>query len=131
MQSQRRLWPIGFAHVSIAGLDPREQSAFRLPADTSCPETYSAPASNLSHEQERTTWLIQAPRKNRRADLVSVTVAAVIAVVGTAILLFMDFAPNNEVQPAGISMIAASVAERAGAIALPTDATTQPDAPRH
>ena len=72
---------------------------------------------------------MQAPSKSRRADLVPVTVAAVIAVVGTAILLFMDFAPDNEVQPAGISMIAASVAERAGAIALPTDTATQPGAP--
>ncbi len=73
---------------------------------------------------------MRAPSKNRRADLLPVTVAAVIAVVGTAILLFMNFAPDNEVKPDGISMIAASVAERAGAIALPTDTTTQPDAPR-
>jgi hypothetical protein len=41
---------------------------------------------------------MHAHSKDRRGNLVPVMAAAVIAVVGTAALFFMDFGPNNEVK---------------------------------
>lgn len=44
-----------------------------------------------------------------------VALAAIIAVVGTAAIFFMDFGPKNNVQHSGINMITAAAADRAGA----------------
>jgi hypothetical protein len=52
-----------------------------------------------------------------------VTVAAVIAVVGTVSLLLMDFGPWSSAPGDGQGMISAAVVYRAGATALPSAPT--------
>ena len=92
-------------------------------------ETYSAQKSNLRSDQKGTNRLMHAHSKDRRGNLVPVMAAAVIAVVGTAALFFMDFGPNNEVKRNGISMITTAVVDRAGATALPTEPAAHAAAP--
>jgi hypothetical protein len=48
-----------------------------------------------------------------------VIVAAIVAVVGTAAILFSDFGPGNDSQGSG--MITAAAASRAGAIVIPSE----------
>jgi hypothetical protein len=54
-------------------------------------------------------------------DLVSMTLALVIAAASAATLFFMDFSPKDDAEHHGVSMITAAVVERAGATALPTE----------
>ena len=60
------------------------------------------------------------PRKNTRGALVPVAIAVVVAVIGTAALFVLEFGAREEVTGNGISMITATVVERAGATAYPT-----------
>jgi hypothetical protein len=53
--------------------------------------------------------------KERRGHFVPVALAAIIAVVGTAAIFFMDFGSENKVQHSGINMITAAAVDRAGA----------------
>ena len=64
---------------------------------------------------------MNAPGKSSHRDLVPVTAAVVIAVVGVASLYLMDFGPKNTVPHPGINMITAATVARAGATALPTE----------
>ena len=45
-----------------------------------------------------------------------------IALVSSAMLSFMEFSPQNDVERHGVGKITAAVVERAGATALPTEA---------
>jgi hypothetical protein len=56
-------------------------------------------------------------------ELVPMMAAALIAMVGAGMLVFIDFDPKTDVQGHGITMITTSVVERAGATALPTEPT--------
>ena len=57
----------------------------------------------------------------RDNDLVSMTMALMIAAASAATLFFMEFSPKNDVERHGVSMITAAAVERAGATALPTE----------
>jgi hypothetical protein len=54
------------------------------------------------------------------SSLVLVVTALMIAVVGTAVLLNMDFGPRNAVRNDGINKISQAALARAGATATPT-----------
>jgi hypothetical protein len=49
-----------------------------------------------------------------------VFVAAIVAIVGTAGILFSDFGPDRNSQGSGNGMITAAAVARAGAIELPS-----------
>jgi hypothetical protein len=62
---------------------------------------------------------MQAQRNDRRGNLTPVIVAALIAVVGQAVILFDDFgAGNNSQNSVRASMITAAALSRAGAIEI-------------
>jgi hypothetical protein len=64
---------------------------------------------------------MHAQRKVRRGDSsIPVIVAAIVAVVGTAVILFNDFGPGNDSQGTG-KMITAAAVSRAGAIEIPSE----------
>jgi hypothetical protein len=50
-----------------------------------------------------------------------VIVAAIVAVVGTAAILFSDFGPGNDSQASGNGIITAAAASRVGAIVIPSE----------
>jgi hypothetical protein len=53
---------------------------------------------------------------------VPVLIAAFVAVVGTAVILFNDFGPDNDPQDqANARMITAAAVSRAGAIQIPSE----------
>ena len=60
--------------------------------------------------------------KDRRGA-VGPVIVAVIAVIGTVTLYFMDFGPKNDVQRGHINMITQAAVDRAWATALPTEPT--------
>jgi hypothetical protein len=64
---------------------------------------------------------MHAQRKDRRGDLVPVIVATIVAVAGTAAILFNDFGPGNDSQGSGNGMITAATVSRAGAIEIPSE----------
>jgi len=66
-------------------------------------------------------------RKDRRGDLIPATVAAIIAVIGTAVILFDDFGPGNDSRGSG-NAITAAVVSRAGAILTPSEPPADPPA---
>jgi hypothetical protein len=57
------------------------------------------------------------------SSVLPVLVALIIAVVGTAVLLNMDFGPRNAVRNDGINKISRAALARAGATATPTQAS--------
>jgi hypothetical protein len=62
---------------------------------------------------------MHAQRKDRRGDLIPVIVAAFVAVVGQAVILFNDFGPDNNSQGSrSATMITAAAVSRAGAIEI-------------
>jgi hypothetical protein len=63
---------------------------------------------------------MHAQRNDRRGDLIPVIVAAIVAVVGTAAILFNDFGPSNDSQGGGNGMVTAAAVSRAGAIVIPS-----------
>jgi len=63
---------------------------------------------------------MHAQRKDQRG-LIPVIVAAIVAVVGTAAILFSDFGPGNESQGSGNGMITAAAVSRASAIVIPSE----------
>ena len=63
---------------------------------------------------------MHAQRNDRRSDSMPVIVAAIIAVLGTAVILFNDFGPSYDSQGSG-RMITAAVVSRAGAIEIPSE----------
>lgn len=60
-----------------------------------------------------------------RGDLVPVTAAAAIAMMGIVAFLFVHFVPEKDVPTGGIGMTTTTVLDKAGAIALPTDPAVQ------
>jgi hypothetical protein len=54
------------------------------------------------------------------SSVVPVVTALIIAIVGTAVLLNMDFGPRNAVRNDGINKISRAALARAGATATPT-----------
>jgi hypothetical protein len=65
---------------------------------------------------------VRVQRKDRRGNLIPVIVAAIIAVVGQAVVLFNDFGTGNDSQGRGNArMITAAVVSRAGAIEIPPE----------
>jgi hypothetical protein len=65
---------------------------------------------------------MRAQRKDRRGDLIPVIVAAIVAVVGQAVVLLNDFGAGNDSQGRGNArMITAAVVSRAGAIEIPSE----------
>jgi hypothetical protein len=68
-----------------------------------------------------------AQRKDRRGDVTPVIIAAIVAVVGQAVILFNDFGPGNHLQGgANARMITAAVVSRAGAIEIPSEPPAGP-----
>lgn len=63
--------------------------------------------------------------KVRRA-VVGPVIAAVTALICTAILYVTYFDRENDVQRGGITMITQAAVDRAGATAVPTESTAQP-----
>jgi hypothetical protein len=57
----------------------------------------------------------------RSKELVPALTAAAIAIVGLAMMFFTEFAPKDQPELTGISMISTAVIERAGATLLPTE----------
>ena len=65
---------------------------------------------------------MHAQRNDRRSDSMPVIVAAIVAVLGTAVILFNDFGPSYDSQGNGNGrMITAAVVSRAGAIEIPSE----------
>jgi hypothetical protein len=65
---------------------------------------------------------MHAQRKDRRGDATPVIAAVIVAVVGTAGILFNDFGPGNGSQGSGNArMITAAAVSRAGAIEIPSE----------
>jgi hypothetical protein len=65
---------------------------------------------------------MHAQRKDRRGDAIPVIVTVIVAVVGTAGILFNDFDPGNGSQGSGNArMITAAAVSRAGAIEIPSE----------
>jgi hypothetical protein len=61
-------------------------------------------------------------RNDRRGDSIPVIVAAIVAVVGTAVILFNDFGPSYDPKGSGNGrMITAAAVSRAGAIEIPSE----------
>jgi len=63
---------------------------------------------------------MRAQTKDSRGDLIPVLVAAIVAIMGTAGILFSDFGPDTNSQGSGNGMITAAAVGRAGAIELPS-----------
>lgn len=61
--------------------------------------------------------------KDAPGVLLPVTIAAVIALIGTVSLFLMDFGPWNNAPGNGNGMISAAVVYRAGATAVPSTTT--------
>ena len=55
-----------------------------------------------------------------RSDLIPVMVAVILAIVGTAGILFNDYGPSNDSQGSGSARTAAAVS-RVGAIEIPSE----------
>ena len=64
---------------------------------------------------------MRAQTKDRRGDFIPVLVAAIVAIMGTAGILFSDFGPYNDSQGGGNAMITAAAVARAGAIEIPSE----------
>jgi hypothetical protein len=61
-------------------------------------------------------------RKTRRGDFIPPIVAVIVAVVGTAGILFDDFGGGNDSYRSGnASMVTAAVVARAGAVEIPSE----------
>ncbi len=71
------------------------------------------------------TTQMSVHRKGKRGESTPVIVAAVVAAVGIAAILFKDFRPGSNSLGSGDGMITASVLARAGAFALPTEPPVQ------
>jgi hypothetical protein len=63
---------------------------------------------------------MHAQRKDRRGDSIPVIVAAFVAVVGTAVILFNDVGPGDSQGSGSARMITAAAVSRAGAIEFPS-----------
>jgi hypothetical protein len=65
---------------------------------------------------------MSAHSKDQLREMAPVIVTAIVAVVGAAVIFFMDFGPSSSSQGSGGGgMITASTLFRAGAIAHPTE----------
>ena len=71
------------------------------------------------------TTQMSVHRKGKRGESTPVIVAAVVAAVGIAAILFKDFGPGSNSLGSGDGMITASALARAGAFALPTEPPVQ------
>ena len=64
---------------------------------------------------------MQVQRNDRRGNLIPMLVAAFVAVVGQAVILFNDFGTGNDSQNSvSARMITAAAVSRAGAIQIPS-----------
>jgi hypothetical protein len=74
--------------------------------------------------------ILRAQRKDRRGNLMPMLVAAIVAVVGQAVILFNDFGAGNESHGRGNArMITAAVVSKAGAIEIPSEPAGDSGAP--
>jgi hypothetical protein len=65
---------------------------------------------------------MNAQRNDRRGGSIPVIVAAIVAVVGTAVILFNDFGPSYDAQGSSNGrMVTAAVVSRAGAIEISSE----------
>jgi hypothetical protein len=65
---------------------------------------------------------MHAQREDRRGDFIAAMVTVIVAVVGTAGILFNDFGPGNDSHVSGNPrMVTAAAVARAGAIEIPSD----------
>jgi hypothetical protein len=65
---------------------------------------------------------MRAQRKDRRGDLITVLVAAIVAVMCQTFILFNDFVAGNNSQGRGNArMITTAVVSKAGAIEIPSE----------
>jgi hypothetical protein len=70
---------------------------------------------NLMHDHSR-YW---------RGDLVPVTAAAAIAMMGIVAFVFIHFVPEKDFPTGELGMITTTVLDKAGAVAIPTDPAVQ------
>ena len=66
---------------------------------------------------------------HRNNEKVGMIMAAAVAAVSVAAVVFFDFAWGSAGQPSGLSMISAAAVERAGASAIKTESPRQIDQP--
>jgi hypothetical protein len=71
------------------------------------------------------TTQMSVHRKGKRGESTPVIVAAVVAAVGIAAILFKEFGPGSNSLGSGDGMITAAALTRAGAFALPTEPPVQ------
>jgi hypothetical protein len=65
---------------------------------------------------------MHAQRNDRRGDFIPAIVTVIVAVVGTAGILFNDFGPGNDSHSSGSArMVTAAAVARAGAIEIPSE----------
>jgi hypothetical protein len=67
-------------------------------------------------------------RKDPHPELMSMSIAALVAVASVTVLMLLDFGPNNP-QGNADGMITSAVLSRAGAIAMPSEKPTDIAAP--
>jgi hypothetical protein len=68
---------------------------------------------------------MHAQRKDRGGDFIPAIVTVIVAVVGTAGILFSDFGPDHDSQDSGNPrMVTAAAVARAGAIEIPSEPLT-------
>jgi hypothetical protein len=91
---------------------------FNLMVSVDC-ETYIC--SNDIKQRNGHKMKIHAQRKDRRGDLLPVIATAIVAIVGTAGILY-NLGSGNDAQGSGnATMISAAAVSRAGAIEIPSE----------
>jgi hypothetical protein len=68
-------------------------------------------------------------KKDQHAELIPMAIAALVAIVGIASLVLLDFGPNNS-QGSADGMITSAVLSRAGATAIPSEKPIDIAAPK-
>lgn len=70
--------------------------------------------------KEKKETKLEVHSKHESNALIPVTIAAIIAALGTAGMLFIHLGPESRPEGRGIGMISAATADKAGAIITPT-----------
>jgi hypothetical protein len=94
---------------------------FNLMVSANCEPTLASGASAISGRVDRVDAVDWRDRQMPAQRKVPILVAAIIAVVGQAVIIFNDFGPGNNSQGSGNArMITAAAVSRAGAIEIPS-----------
>src|SRR5216684_7065961 len=94
---------------------------FYLMVSADCEPTSASRASAINRHVDRVEAADWRDRQMHAQRKVPMLVAAFVAVVGTAVILFSDFGPGNDSQDSGNArMITAAAVSRAGAIEIPS-----------